>query len=179
MRNRGQLVALDVSEPRLEELRRRARRAGAHNLRALAVPAEGPLPAAIEPLVGRTERVLCDAPCSGVGALRRNPDARFRLDEGRLARFPPLQLEILRRMSLLVAPGGHLVYATCTVVREENEDVVSAFLAGNGEFVLRPPALGLGARLAEALGAKEFLKTAPDRHGADGFFAALLRRRAE
>jgi 16S rRNA (cytosine967-C5)-methyltransferase len=178
MKNKGQLIALDVAEHRLEELRRRARRAGAHNLRAVLIPREGALPPEVQALAGQADAVLCDAPCSGTGALRRNPDARYRYNETDIQRFARVQLDILDRMSLLVAPGGLLVYATCSLLRDENEDVISAFLSRNEGFACEPTAGGLGQTLAGALGAVEFLKTAPDLHGADGFFAARLRRRS-
>ncbi|HUB09423.1 MAG TPA: RsmB/NOP family class I SAM-dependent RNA methyltransferase [Myxococcales bacterium] len=186
MANRGELWALDVHEDRLEALRLRARRAGAQNFRRQVITPEGPLPKAIEKLRGRADTVLVDAPCSGVGALRRNPDARRRLTEASVREHAERQLAILRRMAPLVRPGGRLVYATCSLLWQENEDVVEAFLPGSG-FEPEPPAATLGevlaTKLREAvtagpagLEARLGLRLWPQRHGTDGFFGVALRR---
>jgi 16S rRNA (cytosine967-C5)-methyltransferase len=179
MASRGRLVALDIDERKLLELRRRARRAGLSNLQALTV---GPSswPDQVEALRGRAERVLVDAPCSGVGALRRNPEARWRLHEEDIGRLAAEQGAILGRAAGLVAPGGRLIYATCTVLREENEEVVARFLARNPAFAPVPVAdvLGAerGARVADDAGTA--LRLLPHRHDTDGFFACVLARAA-
>jgi len=178
MRNKGRLVALDVDERRLSQLGPRARRAGVHNWEAHAIGAES-LPADLErKLAGKADAVLIDAPCSGLGVLRRNPDARFRLDEGSVERFAQLQRVLLDRYASLAKPGGRIVYATCSVAAEENERVVEAVLAERPDLELLPPAETLGEELAAALGAERYLRLLPHVHGTDGFFAALLRRRA-
>jgi len=178
MRNRGRLVALDTEPQRLEKLAPRARRAGVHNWEAHVVAPEGVPPELERRLAGTADAVLIDAPCSGLGVLRRNPDARFRLDEGSVARFACIQRDLLARYAALARPGGRIVYATCSVAREEDEDVVEAILAAHPELELVPPSETLGAELAERLGAERYLRLLPHRHGTDGFFAALLRRKA-
>ena len=174
--NRGRLTAFDPSEDKLEELRTRARRAGLTNVRALAVDEKVPIDAEIE-LRGRADRVLCDVPCSGLGTLRRNPEARWRLQPSDLDELPPLQRAILERYAPLVAPGGRLVYATCTVDVAENDAVVDAFLAAHPEFVAVPAKEIMGKARAEALGDGMRLRLSPAIHDTDGFFAAVLRRK--
>lgn len=178
LESRGRIVALDVSRRKLEELRRRARRAGLSNVRAVPVEADF-WPDEIEALRGQADRVLVDVPCSGVGALRRNPEARWRLGEDDLARLPREQEAIARRAMALVAPGGRLVYATCTIFRAENQDVVERLLRRDPAFELVRVAEIWGSerasRLCDATGT--FLATLPHRHDTDGFFAAVLRRK--
>lgn len=177
--NKGRVVAFDVppqAERKLEELRRRARRAGLSNVEALEVPVNGALPPAAAKLIGRADRVLCDAPCSGLGVLRRNPEARWRLTEADLERLPGLQGSILDRFAPLVAVGGRLIYATCTITRSENDDVVAAFLARSPGFVPMAAKEILGSARALAIGDGQSLRVAPHTHGTDGFFATVLRR---
>ncbi|MCK6528595.1 RsmB/NOP family class I SAM-dependent RNA methyltransferase [Myxococcota bacterium] len=172
----GQVVALDTRGSALEELGRRARRAGAARLRAVRIAPHGPLPPEVARLAGRADRVLVDAPCSGSGVLRRNPGRRYALTSAELDAHPPRQLAILRRMAPLVAPGGRLVYATCSVLRAENQEVVDAFLAAEPGFALLPLAEILGPGPAGRVGDGRFLQVTPDVHGTDGFFAAVLAR---
>jgi 16S rRNA (cytosine967-C5)-methyltransferase len=187
MRNRGELWALDTSEKRLDQLRPRSRRAGVDNLRVQLVPEEGPWPAPIARLAGRADLVLVDAPCSGIGALRRNPDARRRMQEADLAVHAERQLAILQRSSELVAPAGRLVYGTCSLFTEENEAVVERFLETHPEFEPCTPTETLGTErsnlLEQALGEGPSglrsplgLRLWPQRHGTDGFFGAVLHR---
>ncbi len=159
MHGKGSLHALDIDGDRLEEAKRRARRAGVHNLRF------------------RCERVLVDAPCSGLGTLRRKPDARWRLAPEDPARFAALQKELVVRFAKLLAPGGRLVYATCAIGRAENEEVAEHLRAVSPEFAPVSMAEALGAELAGVLGAVDHtLHLLPHRHGTDGFFAAAFRR---
>lgn len=178
MKNKGRIVALDTEPQRLEKLAPRARRAGVHNWEAHVVEADRVQPELEKRLQGSADAVLIDAPCSGLGVLRRNPDARFRLDEGSVPRFAGIQRALLARYAAMAKPGGRIVYATCSVAREEDEDVVEAILAEHPELELVPPAETLGQDLAERLGATRYLRLLPHRHGTDGFFAALLRRKA-
>jgi 16S rRNA (cytosine967-C5)-methyltransferase len=177
MGSRGRLVGMDVSDRKLDELRRRARRAGLSNARAVLVEPDR-WPDEIEELRGRADRVLVDAPCSGVGALRRNPEARWRLAEEDLARLAREQEAIARRAAALVAPGGRLIYATCTVLAEENDRVVERFLQVEKGWTVMRPAEIWGAERAFALseGGGPYLRMLPHRHATDGFFAAVLRR---
>ncbi len=179
MRGKGSLFALDSDGGRLSEAKRRARRAGVHNLRAREIPAGPEASAALADLAGACDSVLVDAPCSGLGALRRKPDARWRLQPADPARFAALQRELLLRFAPLVKPGGRLVYATCAVGRTENEDVVASVLPELPGFAPLPLASALGGALAGSLGAVgPTLRLLPHRHGTDGFFVASFTRAA-
>jgi 16S rRNA (cytosine967-C5)-methyltransferase len=136
MGGKGRLLALDVDGRKLEELRRRARRAGLSNVAARAVSDEAKLPD--EARVGGWDRVLVDVPCSGLGTLRRNPEARWRLTPQAIAVFPARQLALLVTYAPLVAVGGRLIYATCTILEQENDKVVERFLAERPDFVRVP-----------------------------------------
>jgi 16S rRNA (cytosine967-C5)-methyltransferase len=180
MKNRGELFALDIDERRLGELKLRARRAGAHNVRIRPIPATGPeASAALADLVGKADRVLVDAPCSGSGTFRRKPDARYRLTEALLADHVQRQRALLEQFAPLVKPGGRLIYGTCSVLREENEDVVTAFLERHPEFSVVPPADKLGSELGAKVTDGGFLRLSPGQHGTDGFFGAILLRQAK
>lgn len=177
MKNRGELFALDVDDTRIEELRKRARRDGVHNVRTQLIPAEGPsADEAIAPLKAKADRVLVDAPCSGTGTYRRKPDARYRLTPEDLATHVARQKALLERFSALVKPGGRLIYGTCSILREENEAVVEDFLSRHPDYSVRPVSEELGPELAEKLGPGPYLRLAPHLHGTDGFFGAILVR---
>jgi 16S rRNA (cytosine967-C5)-methyltransferase len=174
MANRGHIVACDVSEPRLEGAVRRLRRAGAHNVERHLIAAGDKW---AKRRAGSFDRVLVDAPCTGSGTWRRNPDARLRLVESDLTELVRKQADILCHAAPLVKPGGRLIYATCSLLADENEAQVAGFLDSNTGFALLP--------LAEAWPgpgplpcAGDFLSLTPARHGTDGFFAAVLERRA-
>lgn len=172
MQNRGQLLACDVSGARLDGAVRRLRRAGVHNVeRHLIEPGDK----WAKRRGGSFDRVLVDAPCTGTGTWRRNPDARLRLRESDLAELLPKQAAIMDQAGGLVRIGGRLVYATCSLLPEENEDQVSAFLARHPGFVLVPL---LRAWPGAPPNAGDFLSLTPARHGTDGFFGAVLERRA-
>ena len=177
MRNKGSLHALDSDADRLEEAKRRARRAGVHNLRARAIPAGAEAAAALADLEGKADLVLVDAPCSGLGTLRRKPDARWRLQPGDPARFSALQRELLARFAQLARPGGRVVYATCAMGRTENADVAD-FAERELGLAPAPLAATLGEPLARALGiAGNRAELYPHRHGTDGFFFAAFTRK--
>ncbi|WP_270934483.1 RsmB/NOP family class I SAM-dependent RNA methyltransferase [Falsiroseomonas oryzae] len=176
MGNRGHIVACDVSAPRLEGAGRRLRRAGVDNVeRHLLVPGDK-----WRKRRGRSfDRVLVDAPCTGSGTWRRNPDARLRTTERDLAELTAKQTVILDDASELVRPGGRLVYATCSLLPEEDEMQIERFLGRHPDFVTRPvPALW--AELCPGVAAPGeglFMALSPARQGTDGFFAAVLERR--
>jgi 16S rRNA (cytosine967-C5)-methyltransferase len=177
MKNRGDLYALDVEEGRMEDLRKRTRRAGVHNVRTQLIPVDGPeVDTALAPLKGKADRVLVDAPCSGTGTLRRKPDARYRLTPEMLADHVARQKRLLERFSQLVKPGGRLIYGTCSVLPEENEAVVEDFLARHPDYTVRPVAEELGAELGAKVSKGPYLRLAPHLHGTDGFFGAILVR---
>ena len=172
MRNRGQIVACDVSASRLDGAVRRLRRAGVTNVeRHLVEPGD-------KWARRRTrtfDRVLVDAPCTGTGTWRRNPDARHRLTERDLLELVRKQSSILDAAGRLVRMGGRLIYATCSLLEQENEGQVSAFLIRHPEFALVP--LGQAWTLPVAPPPGDMLSLTPARHGTDGFFAAVLERR--
>ena len=165
MHNKGRLIACDRDGRRLDEMRPRARRGGVHNWEARTVPESSD--ARVQDLVSQADVVLVDAPCSGLGALRRNPDARWRLNPAEVASFPPRQLEILRRYSRLVKPGGRLVYATCSINRAENQEIRAAFLSSTNDFTPVP---------ALPRWSSEDVQLLPHKHGTDGFYIAAFKR---
>jgi 16S rRNA (cytosine967-C5)-methyltransferase len=177
MGNRGRILACDIDPRKLDELRRRARRAGVTTCETHHLP-DGAWPDALEERRGAIARVLVDAPCSGVGALRRNPEARWRLAERDVDQLTTQQRAIAGRAAGLLAPGGVLVYATCTLLAAENQAVAEHVASAHGLEVVPPPEV-LGERGA-ALTSDDgrWFTVTPDRHGTDGFFAAILRRPA-
>lgn len=185
--NKGRIVALDIDRRRLSELQKRARRAGLSCVQALCVSADGQRPPrsdalpALPPgvLPRGAQRVLCDVPCSGLGVLRRHPEARWHLGPRAVAEINVQQAQILAACAHHVQPHGRLVYATCTLLRRENDDVVDAFLRTHPEFVEVPVKELLGSERAHALGDGNRLRLLPTADGPDGFFAAVLRRRAD
>ena len=120
--------------------------------------------------------MFVDAPCTGTGALRRNPEARWRLRDTEIAGFAQRQLEIVATAKALMAKDGVLVYATCSVLAAENEDVVAKILANHEDLRVVPLAERFGAERAAALGDGDALIVTPDRHGTDGFYARVFRR---
>ncbi len=177
MHNRGTLWALDSDAGRLDEARRRARRDGVDNLRTRAIAADGEADRQLDDLAGTADVVLIDAPCSGLGTLRRKPDARWRLTPDDPERFAALQKALATRFARLVKPGGRLVYATCAIGRAEN-GAVADFIAATLPFDPAPLAPQLGAERAAALGVEgHTLQLMPHRHGTDGFFMAAFTRR--
>ena len=156
MENKGQLIAMDIYESKLKKLKIRARRNGAHNIDTKVIDSTKP----IKKLYGKADRVLIDAPCSGIGVLRRNPDSKWKLQPEFLDEIRKTQQEILVQYSKMVKPGGKLVYATCSVLPSENQDQVKTFLKSNTEFTLANDQ-----------------KILASESGYDGFYMALLERR--
>ena len=174
MENQGHIAACDVSAPRLEGAVRRLRRAGVHNVERHLVEAGDKW---AKRRAGTFDRVLVDAPCTGTGTWRRNPDARLRLRQLDLDELRVKQAAILAAASRLVRKGGRLIYATCSLLDAENAEQVEAFLAAHPEFRLVP--------LAEAWPWPSpppcpgpYLALTPRLHGTDGFFGAVLERQA-
>lgn len=156
MQNKGRLIAMDTEAWKLDELKRRARRAGVDILEVRPIDSTK----AIKRLENSADRLLLDVPCSGTGVLRRNPDAKWKLDIPFIERVRQAQLEILRSYSRMLKPGGMLAYATCSIFPSENEDQVQRFLTEqNGKFEL--------VRTRHLL---------PQEFGYDGFFMSLLRK---
>jgi 16S rRNA (cytosine967-C5)-methyltransferase len=168
----GSLVAIDRNPRRLELVRRAARRLRLANLVCKATDATRPLPEGL--VESGFDRVLVDAPCSGLGALRRNPDARWRVQPEDPARLAETQRALLRSAASALRPGGVLVYSTCTLLPEENEAVVEAFLRESTGFASRASAAP--DEVQALLDAAGHLRTGPHRHDCDGFFAARIER---
>lgn len=171
----GTVVAVDTSESRLEAVREAARLLSLENIVTVCADAAGDIE-----LPGGTEEfdcVLVDAPCTGLGVLRRAPDIKLRRREEDLAGRAALQLRLISNLARRVRPGGVLVYAVCSFEPEETTDVVERFLDDNSEFTVEDAAGVLPPACAEVVDRSGFLGTRPDLHGIDGFFGARLRRR--
>jgi 16S rRNA (cytosine967-C5)-methyltransferase len=173
MHNSGRLYAFDVSERRLANLKPRLARSGLSNIHPQLIANERDQK--LKRLAQKFDRVLVDAPCSGLGTLRRNPDLKWRQTEMDIAELTAKQGRILEAAAKLVKPGGRLVYATCSLLREENEGIVEQFLAKNPEFKAGNAAEIL-AQHKIALDTGSNLKLLPQLHGTDGFFAAVMER---
>ena len=173
MKNTGRLYAYDVSERRLARLKPRLSRAGLSNVHPVVIAGEND--ARIKRLAGKADRVLVDAPCSGLGTLRRNPDLKWRNTPQSIAELVDKQAAILAAAARLPKPGGRLIYATCSLLREENDAIVDAFLAENPAYRERS-AEDLLKEQGVAIDCDTRLRLQPDRHECDGFFAAVLER---
>ena len=173
MRGAGRIYAMDISAKRLAALAPRAARAQVNNVHTVALSGENDPRA--KRLAGKLQRVLVDAPCSGFGTLRRNPDLKWRHGADAVAELAAKQSRILEAAARLVKPGGRLVYATCSILPEENEAVADAFHAAHAEFRPLDAGASLGAaKIALQSGAR--LRLWPHVHGTDGFFAAVFER---
>ena len=178
MRNTGRLYAFDTSGHRLEALKPRLARSGLTNVHTMALDSE--LDPRLARLAGKADRVLVDAPCSGLGTLRRSPDLKWRTKPADIQALADLQGRILASAARLVKPGGRLVYATCSLLAAENEAVVQAFAASHPGF--RPVPVGPVLAAAGVAGAAqlvegEHLRLWPHLHGTDGFFAAVWQQK--
>lgn len=175
MRSTGRLYAFDVSPVRLARAKPRFARSGLSNI--VPVVIQPSTDQRVKRLRGKAQRVLVDAPCSGLGTLRRNPDLKWRQHPESILEFQKLQQAILKEASACVAPGGRLVYATCSLLPEENQQQVEAFLQENPQFeLLDAPAIARDRSPALDLQGP-YLQLRPDMHGTDGFFAAVMQRR--
>ncbi len=173
MRSTGRLYAFDVSDKRLARLKDRVARSGLSNVHPVVIANENDI--RIKRLAGKLDRVLVDAPCSGLGTLRRNPDLKWRQTPEGVAELSRKQHDILKGASRLVKAGGRLVYATCSILPEENEAIVAGFLAAHPDFK-QVSAQDILAQQGIALACGDTLRLAPHTHGTDGFFAAVLER---
>jgi 16S rRNA (cytosine967-C5)-methyltransferase len=174
MRNTGRLYAFDISEKRLAKLKPRLARSGLSNVHPVLIAHEND--AKVKRLAGKIDRVLVDAPCSGLGTLRRNPDVKWRQTPQGLDELNVKQISILNGAARLVKTGGRLVYATCSLLQEENEAIVAQFLATHEGFALVPMKDVLAEQKID-LEMQDYLKLYPHRHQTDGFFAAVFERK--
>jgi 16S rRNA (cytosine967-C5)-methyltransferase len=174
MRNTGRLYAFDVSEKRLAKLKPRMARSGLSNVHPVLIAHEND--AKVKRLAGKIDRVLVDAPCSGLGTLRRNPDMKWRQTPESIVELNAKQTAILSSAARLVKPGGRLVYATCSLLDEENEAIAGQFLAAHADFALVPmEEILLEQKIP--LEMRDYLKLVPQLHQTDGFFAAVFERK--
>ena len=157
MENKGQIIAMDIYAHKLAELKKRAKRDGAHNIETR--PIEGSK--SIKKFKGKADRVLIDAPCSGIGVIKRNPDSKWKLNAEFLDRIRKTQAEILNQYASMVKVGGKMVYATCSILPSENEEQVALFLENHKDFELIKDK-----------------KVSPAATGFDGFYMALMERKA-
>ena len=157
MENKGQLISMDIYGSKLKELKRRARRNGAHNIDTREITSTK----VFKKLYGSADRVLIDAPCTGLGVLRRNPDSKWKMQPEFLEKITKTQYEIIRSYSKIVKPGGKMVYATCSIIPQENNDQVISFLASDEgqDFTML-----------------EEKKIYASKSGYDGFYMALLEK---
>ncbi len=179
MRNTGRLYAFDVSGHRLENLKPRLARSGLSNVYPAQIAHERD--ERIKRLAGKIDRVLVDAPCSGLGTLRRNPDLKWRQSPQAIAELQSKQLAILESAARLLKPGGRLVYATCSLLDTENEAVAQAFSEKHPAFKLLPAEAALEraqVNAADQLCENGYLRLWPHRHQTDGFFAAVWEKTA-
>ena len=158
MENKGQIIAMDIYESKLKKLKVRARRNGVHNIELKALDSTKP----IKKLYGKADRLLIDAPCSGLGVLRRNPDAKWKLEPEFIKNIKKVQNECLSKYSKMVKPGGKMVYATCSILPSENEKQIEGFLTSDD--------------------GKDFnfvkdKKVLAHKSGYDGFYMALLEKK--
>lgn len=171
MNDTGTIIASDVRPRRLALLRDTIRVSGARSVTVVQVPTEGPLP-----FEERFDLVLVDAPCSGLGTVRRDPDIRWRRREDDLPSLARDQAALLTRAAGVVRPGGRLVYATCSSEPEENDDVIAAFTAASGDFRLADLGATAHPAIAPFVDRHGLFRTTPAAHGLEAFFAALLIR---
>jgi 16S rRNA (cytosine967-C5)-methyltransferase len=175
MRNSGRIYAFDVSEKRLQNLGKRLKRSGLSNLHSQLITSEAD--PKLKRLNGKFDRVLVDAPCSGLGTLRRNPDLKWRQKPQDVLELSVKQTNILARAAKLLKPGGRLVYATCSLLQDENEVIAESFLKAHPDFVLVPAGPILQQQQIN-LDTGPYLKLLPHMHQTDGFFAAVFEKTA-
>ena len=174
MNSQGRLYAWDVSEKRLTNLKPRLKRSGLSNVQPQLIAHENDTK--VKRLAGKIDRVLVDAPCSGLGTLRRNPDLKFRQSTQSVAELNVKQAAILDSAARLLKQGGRMVYATCSLLHEENQGIVQTFLAAHPDFTLLPAGEVLRQQHIE-LEMGDYLQLTPQLHNTDGFFAAVLERK--
>ena len=175
MQSQGRLYALDVSEKRLKNLAPRLKRSGLSNVHPQIIASENDIK--VKRLAGKIDRVLVDAPCSGLGTLRRNPDLKWRQSPQAIDELAVKQRAILAAAAGLLKPGGRLVYATCSVLAQENRKIVEAFLVSHPDF--RPVSSRQALDESHiALDSEDFLELRPQLHDTDAFFAAVMQKKA-
>lgn len=174
MHSKGRLYALDTSSNRLGKAKPRIVRSGLSNVTLIPIKSENA--ERVKRLHGKADKVLVDAPCTGLGTLRRNPDLKWRQTQKDLSELVELQFNILTAASKCVKNGGRLIYSTCSVLEEENQQQINKFLKINTNFKLINPQKVLGDRITGLEDVDDMLVLRPDIHGTDGFFAAVMEK---
>ena len=170
LKNKGRIVAVDRNPEKIAELKKDAIRLGINIIETQTLDLSAGLP---DSLKEKFDHVLVDAPCSGLGTLRRNPEIKWRTTEKDLRNFAAAQKVILQNASLAVKTGGRVIYCTCALLPQENENIIDDFLARNKNFSLCQTPASINPRLLDSRG---FYRTCPHRHNMDGFFGAILKR---
>lgn len=172
MRNTGRIYAFDVNQRRLDNLTPRLAKSGLSNIHPQLIQNENDTK--VKRLHNKIDKVFVDAPCSGLGTLRRSPELKFRQNETSISELNVKQLSILSSASKLLKIGGMLVYATCSILKEENEDIIVKFMLDHPNFEIIPTSTVLDN--PELVSDDGYLHLLPHKHNTDGFFAALLKR---
>jgi 16S rRNA (cytosine967-C5)-methyltransferase len=177
LKGQGVILAVDAADYKIRDLKERARRAGAHQIRGVAVP-ESAWSAEVTTFAGKADRILLDAPCSGLGSFRRKPEMRWKITQDDLPRLEQIQRDLLDRAAAHLKPGARLIYSTCTLRPEENEHQITGLLARDATLELVPIKEILGKARAENITDPTgvMLRVFPHVQGTDGFFAAVLRK---
>jgi 16S rRNA (cytosine967-C5)-methyltransferase len=174
MEGKGRIYAVDISDKRLEQLKERLKRSDLNNVYTMLI--QGETDARLKKLYGKIDKVFVDVPCSGSGTFRRNPDLKWRYGVANLQILNNQQLNILTNASKLLKQGGRLVYATCSIFAQENEQIIESFLSQNPDFKLLNVGEELYTEQQAVLNQKQYLKLLPHIHQTDGFFAAVLEK---
>ncbi len=173
MSNTGRIYAIDVSEPRLQQIKPRLERSGVNNITLQQIAHEND--SRLQKLAGKADRVLIDAPCSGMGTLRRHPDLKYRQNPQTIEQIRQTQQAILEAAGKLVKPDGTLIYASCSFLPEENQQQISSFLTTHPEYeIIQMHTVLEKCKINLHMG--EYLMLRPDTHNTDGFFAAVLKK---
>ena len=171
MENRGSIMAVDILKKKLESLRENAGRLG---VAIVGTKVRDARQKPAEALHETFDKILVDAPCSGLGTLRRNPEIKWRLSPGDVTKSALLQKVIMDNAAPCVKKGGSLIYSTCTIMPEENEGVIEEFLSLHKDFICIRPPDAIDSRVVDDRG---YLRSSPHQHGADGFFGAVLSKK--
>jgi 16S rRNA (cytosine967-C5)-methyltransferase len=179
--DQGEILSTDIDYSRMREIRNRADRAGYHSINIIPMHLKGHSKNALQMYAQTCDAVLVDAPCTGMGTVRRSPNIKWNLKKKHVESIQRTQLEILSKASAYVKPGGVLVYATCSLMREENQDLVSLFLEQNEDFALDPLRNAFPKEVQESLLNEDpdacMLSMNPAKHGSDGFFMCRMIRK--
>jgi 16S rRNA (cytosine967-C5)-methyltransferase len=179
--DQGEILSTDIDYSRMREIRNRADRAGYHSINIIPMHLKGHSKNALQMYAQTCDAVLVDAPCTGMGTVRRSPNIKWNLKKKHVESIQRTQLEILTKASAYVKPGGVLVYATCSLMREENQDIVSLFLEKNEDFALDPLRNAFPIEVQESLLNEDpdacMLSMNPAKHGSDGFFMCRMIRK--